>query len=60
MDELYCNTCHGVGRISTQDKDGQWIKVDCDFCDGTGLMEDMQLFEKRRYHPKRWDDEEDE
>jgi len=60
MDELlYCGTCQGVGRICTQDKDGQWIKVDCEPCDGTGLAQDLELFEKRQRHPKRWDDEDE-
>lgn len=59
MDELYCGICHGVGKISTRDEKGQWTKADCETCDGTGLAEDLELFEKRRHHPKHWDDDED-
>ena len=55
MDD-FCWNCNGLGKMIIIEHDLP-IEVDCDECDGTGLTEEYETFQKRRPKRHRFDEE---
>ncbi len=52
----YCCTCNGRGKYKTLIENSV-VEIECEECDGSGLIEEFEAFEKRTRRQARYDDE---